>query len=29
MGAAWLSVSITHTDDLAIAFVILRQKPPQ
>ena len=22
MGATWLSVSITHTDDLAIAFVI-------
>jgi holo-[acyl-carrier protein] synthase len=29
MGAAWLSVSITHADDLAIAFVVLRQKPPQ
>lgn len=24
MGATWLSVSITHTDDLAIAFVIAR-----
>ncbi len=23
IGAVWLSVSITHTDDLAIAFVIL------
>lgn len=28
MDATWLSVSITHTNDLAIAFVILRQKPP-
>lgn len=24
MGATWLSVSITHTDELAIAFVIAR-----
>lgn len=24
MGVAWLSVSITHTDELAIAFVIAR-----
>ena len=28
MGATWLSVSITHTDEVAIAFVLARCAPP-